>query len=227
MRSFAPAILLLSLALPAAGFAATIPPDAGPAPEAAGASPRPSQEASPPPSAAPAPQAPEPPPPPAPATPATPPGPGAASRLFYGGGLGLSFGTVDYVEIAPMIGVKVTPRTHLGVSLLYRYRSDDRFDPNMTTSDYGGSLFARWFAYHGLFVQGEYEYVNYEYWYDDGSTERQGDSNLLAGAGFAEALGGHASFYVSAMYNFSYDDNDPFEPYASPWVVRLGVGIGF
>ena len=178
-----------------------------------------------------------PPPPPADATappPATepppPPPPPPVSRLFYGGGVGLSFGDVDYIEIAPMIGFKLTPRTHLGVSLLYRYRDDDRYDPSLTTSDYGGSVFARYFPLGGLFIQGEYEWVNYEYVSFDGLSyrhDRQGDSNVLAGGGFSQSMGNHASFFISALYNLNYDGDDPFEPYDSPWVVRVGVGFGF
>jgi hypothetical protein len=163
-------------------------------------------------------------PPPAPEPPPPPPAP-RASRLIYGGGVGLSFGDVDYIEIAPMIGFKVTPKTHLGVSLLYRYRDDNNYD--VTTSDYGGSVFARYFPFGGFFVQGEYEWVNYEYAYLGGSSDRQVDSNALAGGGFSQAMGAHASFYVSGMYNFSYDGNDPYEPYDSPWVFRVGVGFGF
>jgi hypothetical protein len=200
MKLLPPAFV--ALALTGVAFAQTSPPPPPPPPSAV---------ATPPP-------APEPPPPP-------PPSP--ASRIFYGGGVGLSFGDVDYIEIAPMIGFKVTPRTHLGVSLLYRYRDDNRYDPDLTTSDYGGSVFARYFPFGGFFLQGEYEWVSYEYPYTDGSSDRQGDSNFLAGGGFSQAMGAHASFYVSGMYNFSYDGNDPFEPYDSPWVFRVGVGFGF
>jgi hypothetical protein len=145
--------------------------------------------------------------------------------LIYGGGVGLSFGDVDYIEIAPMIGFKVTPRTHLGVSLLYRYRDDNNYD--VTTNDYGGSVFARYFPFGGFFIQGEYEWVSYEYAYLGGPNDRQVDSNALAGGGFSQSMGGHASFYFSGMYNFSYDGNDPYEPYDSPWVFRVGVGFGF
>jgi hypothetical protein len=168
-----------------------------------------------------------PPPPPAPSQPAPPPPAPAGHRVFYGGGFGVSFGTVEYVEVTPMIGFKVTPITHLGVSLLYRYRKDDRYDPSISTSDYGGNFFVRVFPYRGLFLEGNYEYVDYEYVFSDGSTARQGDSNVLAGAGFSQPMGDHGAFYASALYNFSYDSSDPFEPYDSPWVFRVGVGFGF
>jgi hypothetical protein len=165
--------------------------------------------------------------PPPPQEPPPPPPPPPISRIIYGGGVGLSFGDVDYIEIAPMIGYKLTPRTHVGVSFLYRYRDDNRYEPDLTTSDYGGSVFARYFPLGGFFIQGEYEWVSYEYPTFDGPNERQGDSNVLAGGGFSQSMGNHASFYISGMYNFSYDGDDPFEPYDSPWVFRVGVGFGF
>jgi hypothetical protein len=168
---------------------------------------------------------------PPPATePPPPPPPPPASRIIYGGGVGMSFGDVDYIEISPMIGYKLTPKTHVGITLLYRYRDDSRYDPDLTTSDYGGSVFARYFPLGGFFIQGEYEWINYEYVSFDGfsySNDRQGDSNWLAGGGFSQSMGGHASFFISAMYNFGYDEDDFFEPYDSPWVIRVGVGFGF
>jgi len=51
------------------------------------------------------------------------------SNVFYGGGIGLSFGTIDFIEIAPMIGVQATDEFSTGISLLYRYRNDSRYSP--------------------------------------------------------------------------------------------------
>src|SRR5512139_2071357 len=76
------------------------------------------------------------PPPPSPAPESLPPRPPASERLFWGGGIGMSFGDVDYVELSPLVGMRVTPRFDAGVSLTYRWRSDDRYD--VDTSDYGG-----------------------------------------------------------------------------------------
>ena len=153
--------------------------------------------------------------------------PPLAQRVFYGGWVGLSFGDVDYVELAPLVGINVSPRVGVGASLLYRYRSDDRYGQDLDTSDYGASAFVRGRLFGGLFAQAEYEYLNYEYILYDLSSERDRDSSVLAGFGFSQAVGRSVGAYVLALYNFSYDDNDLYNAYDSPWVIRAGVGVGF
>ena len=167
-----------------------------------------------------------PPPQPAPVSPEPlPPRPPASQRLFWGGGIGMSFGDVDYVEVSPLVGMRVTPRVDLGVSLTYRWRSDDRYD--LDTNDYGGTLFGRFRVVQNLFLEADWEYLNWEYVASDLSTQRETTSSVLAGAGYYLPIGGRASMAISALYNFSYDDNDPFEPYGDPWVIRVGIGVGF
>jgi len=168
---------------------------------------------------------------PEPALAAPPVGVGAGTavgkRLFAGGGLGLGFGDVSYVDISPFIGVAITERVSAGVSLLYRWREDRRYDPDLRTNDYGGSVFTRIAIIDPLFAQVEYEYLSWELVRLDLSTERQGYSSVLGGIGIAQPLGGHATFYTSFLYNFTYDDSDIIRPYDSPWVIRAGVGFWF
>lgn len=167
------------------------------------------------------------PPPPTPQPQQQPPpmAPPPPSRVFWGGGLGFGFGDVDWVEVSPLVGYRVHPKIDLGLALTYRWRSDDRFD--LDTNDYGGTLFGRYRAWRNLFLEADWEYLNWEYVRFDLSTERTNTSSFLAGGGYYQPLGGRASMAVSALYNFSYDDNDPLEPYGEPWVLRFGIGVGF
>jgi len=145
--------------------------------------------------------------------------------MFLGGGLGLNFGDVRYFDVQPMIGVKLTPQFSTGVSLLYRYRKDTRYAQDLKTEDYGGTLFGRYHVIPAVFLQAEYEYLNYEYYRFNLSKSRDDFSSFLAGAGVSQPLGGNSSLYASALYNFSY--NNPDSPYDSPWVYRVGVSFGF
>lgn len=151
----------------------------------------------------------------------------AQDRWWYGGGLGLSFGTVDWVELSPTVGYRATDQFHIGGGLLYRYRDDGRFEPSLSTDDYGANLFARYYVTPGLFGHAEYEYLDYEFVNFDLSKDRDQFSSLLAGPGIAQPLGRRASFFAMALYNFSYDSADLFSPYDDEWVYRVGVGIGF
>ena len=148
--------------------------------------------------------------------------PGLRNRLYFGGGLGLAFGDVDYIELAPLVGYRVTPDFNLGAGVFYRYRKDSRYEDDVTTNDYGGSLFGQYQVVQNLFLHGEAEYVDYEYALGGSDTERETDTNLLAGAGYGWPHGG-SSFYVMVLYNFNYDETSYANPYDSPWVFRVGV----
>jgi hypothetical protein len=148
-------------------------------------------------------------------------------RIFYGGTIGLGFGDVQYYEISPLLGVNLTRELGVGVQLTYRHRKDTRYQKDLTTDDYGATLFGRYRLPGPFYLQAEYEYLDYEYLvnYNTAETKRDNFSSFLAGGGVSQAVGGNASIYATMLYNFSYDQED--SPYSSPWVVRFGVGVGF
>ncbi len=141
--------------------------------------------------------------------------------VFYGGGVSASFGTIDYVELSPMVGVHLDERTSVGVTLLYRYRNDDRVG---SSDDYGGSLFARYHITPAFYLEGDYEYLDHE-WRTSTSSERRQYRSFLAGGGMSTPLGVNTAMYMSVLYNFSYEADD--SPYGDPWIVRFGVSVGF
>jgi hypothetical protein len=79
----------------------------------------------------------------------------------------------------------------------------------------------------GFFVEGDYQYTNYEYPIAGGGTTRSTYDSFLAGAGYAFPLGGHVGLYASALYDFGYDGNDITRPYDSPVRYQVGVSVGF
>lgn len=183
-------------------------------------------------------QTPEPTPPPAPTpTPAPTPAPAPAQppqqksswkqRLFFGGGVGASFGDVDYVEVSPLVGFHVIPRLDIGVQPFYRWTDDGRYNPSVSLSDYGAGIWARVHIFRGLFGQVGYEYTNYEYVPLGGGTTRGTYDAFLAGGGWSFPVAPHVGFYASVLYDFSYDSNDPFRAYDSPVRFQVGVSAGF
>lgn len=147
-------------------------------------------------------------------------------RVFTGGGLGFGFGDVDWVNVSPVLGYRITDRLAGGLSLTYRYSNYKFYSPSLKTNDYGGSLFARYLVRAPVFLQAEYEYLNFEFPVSVGETQRLDFSSLLGGGGIAQPLGRNAALIVTAMYNFSYA-NSVESPYASPWIFRGGITVGF
>jgi len=149
----------------------------------------------------------------------------ANERIVFGGGLGLGFGSYqDYVLISPSIGYLLTKKLMAGVNLTYQYSKYKTYRPAITSNSYGGGPFARFMVYRGIFIQAEYEYLNYEDFFE----RRSGYSSFMAGGGFIQPIGSKSSFYLSVLYNFNYEIPKPneFSPYSSPWVIRAGISLG-
>jgi len=159
----------------------------------------------------------------------TQPPPSSGGRLFYGGYVGAAFGTVQYVELSPLVGVRLSPDFGVGIGLLYRYRNDDRYSNSGSMTDYGGNLFARYHLGSGLFAQAEYDYTNYEVptTSEQGGTTRDTVSGALAGLGYTSAIGGGAGVYFLVLYDFRYNGSGSNTPYDSPVQYRFGVSVGF
>jgi len=151
-------------------------------------------------------------------------------RFYVGGWLGASFGdVVSSVQVAPELGFIITPKIHLGGSLVYRYRKDKRFEPDLSTTELGGALFGRYFVYAPIFLQAGFEQLNWEFPVSTPGGEFDViDANhtaVLIGPGFALPLGPKAASYMTFLYDVNYDGSGP-NPYDRPWMIRVGVGIG-
>jgi len=91
--------------------------------------------------------------------------------------------------------------------------------------DYGATLFGRYRLTRSFFLEADLEHLNYERFFTDGSSERTNFNSVLAGAGYSAPLSRNASFILTVLYNFNYDDDD--SPYSDPVSIRAGFGIGF
>lgn len=152
-------------------------------------------------------------------------------RIVTGGGVGLSFGSYqDYVSLSPIIGYAFTKKFIAGTGLTYQYTKYKDVYPgkDVSTNNYGINPFMRYTVFRGIFVQAEYEYLNYEAILSNLETRRANFDSFMAGGGIMQPIGNKAGLFFMALYNFSYRDPQPGEylPYASPWVIRAGINIG-
>ncbi len=147
-------------------------------------------------------------------------------RVFTGGNVGFGFGNVDWVNIAPVLGYRLSDRASIGLGGSYRFTNNKFFNPPIKTNDYGGNLFGRYLLYGPVFLQAEYEYLNFEFVTAPNESVRLDFSSFLGGGGIAQPLGRNVALVITALYNFSYA-NSVESPYDSPWVVRGGINLGF
>lgn len=151
------------------------------------------------------------------------PKPSFGQRVYFGGYVGLQFGTQTLIDISPMMGYMVTPKLSMGLGLKYQYYKYDDPYYEYETNSYGGSVFARYNIWQGLFAYTEYEVLNMDA-YDPGTREqeRRNVGSWFVGGGYSQPLGSRASMYLMVLYNVN---ETIYSPYANP-LFRIGFGVG-
>lgn len=147
------------------------------------------------------------------------------NRMVFGGNLGLTFGSVTNIYVAPSIGYRITDNFAAGISLGYNYfRQKDAFltynkntgeqkSMPFTQSIYTGSVWARYIIIPNIIVQTEFEVNNISFYDFDAPTVFDNEGwaqhqkirvsipSLLLGGGYRQPIGEHASMYIMAMYD--------------------------
>lgn len=150
----------------------------------------------------------------------------AQSKFFFGGNLGLSFGTYTYIEVAPLIGYKITPRLWAGLGPKYMY---EKYKPYYETSTYGLKIFASFtvikdisetinIGLGDIFFYAENENINAEIYsyppsggaYSEG---RQWFNVMLIGGGMRFPIGGRSGFSLMVLWDIT---QNPYYSYSNP-----------
>lgn len=142
------------------------------------------------------------------------------SKVTVGGGLGLTFGTITYIEIAPILGYYLTDNILAGVGVNYIYYENANF--NYKTSIYGGRVFGQYlFNDLPLLAHVETELINIDLF---GNNERVNITNVYVGGGFKQRLGGASYLFVLGLWNLN-ETRESFFIQPNP-TIRIGVSIG-
>ncbi len=124
-------------------------------------------------------------------------------RMFFGGNLGLQFGTITNIQISPIMGLWVLPRVVVAAGPNFTYYQD----PYDKTMIYGGKFYSEFYLIRdlssvlplggrtGIFVHLEDEVLSLEsaYWANSSTTaERFTINTLLLGGGISQQIGNRA-----------------------------------
>ena len=142
-------------------------------------------------------------------------------NLFFGGILGLQFGTYTLIDISPVIGYRVSPRFHPGIRLTYQYQKDNSVNYQYETYRYGGSVFARLFLVQGLYAQAEAEALNIEWLNSNREEYRLWIGNYFVGGGYFQKMGKRGGMYMTVLWNLN---ESIYSPYTNP-VIRIGFAF--
>ncbi|MEO8590687.1 MAG: hypothetical protein ABI432_15030 [Flavobacteriales bacterium] len=149
-------------------------------------------------------------------------------RLWFGGGVGLSFGTVTSISVEPMVGYFVDQKNKLsvGTGVTYWYYSDNRYTPAYTNDAFGYRLFTRYRPIPQLFGHVEFLHLNTDvYSVFDNEVQRAWVPHMLVGGGYVQSMGGRASIYFQVLWEVLQDPNSVYRNQGP--IISGGVGIGF
>lgn len=139
------------------------------------------------------------------------PKPALSEKFFFGGGIGLQFGTFSVIRLTPEIGIRPKEMFEFGIGAYYLYSKS--FYWNISGHVYGGNVFGRLYVYQDIYIQGEYEILNVEdIDYSTGfyTGERIFVPGILGGVGFRQKVGKRSAILSSIMYNFTITNKTPY-----------------
>lgn len=141
-------------------------------------------------------------------------------KIFFGGNLGLQFGTVTFADVSPLVGYRFNDKISAGIGATYQYYhyKDKYYD--FETDVYGGRVFGRYNFTDYLFGHAEYEYLNLETF--DFKRRRVDVVSLMAGAGYIQRISDRAGIVAMVLYNFT---ESVYTPYQNP-IFRVGFVVG-
>ena len=150
-------------------------------------------------------------------------------NVYFGGDLGMSFGSYTYVNIAPEAGYIFTDRFSAGVGIIYQYYNLNSTVNPYKTSVYGGKVFARFFVWESLFLYGVTEIVSLESRYFDytGQFESQNRflmASPLLGVGYFQRFSDKGGVALMLLFNINQSRNSPYYNYPMP-IIRVGIGF--
>jgi hypothetical protein len=149
---------------------------------------------------------------------------------FVGGLFGLAYGSAtSYAELSPIASYRLSSLFQVGTRVTFRYRKDKRYEPDLSTTDMGFAVLGRFYVFDPIYLQAEVEWLDWEY---VGAAEEGFESvddfytGYYAGFGFVQRAGSRVAMYMSFLWDFGYDENEP-SPNTNPWLIRIGFGYTF
>jgi hypothetical protein len=155
-------------------------------------------------------------------------------RMFFGGGLGLQFGDYTVIDIAPIVGYKLTEKFSAGVGVTYIYEhlkqsivtTTNIYYLDYKTNIYGGSVFAKYYLFNDFFGYAEYGILNMDVPSPFSYNEFMRDNveSMLVGGGYREMLGGKVGLELEVLWDVL---DEPYSPYGNGPIIRAGIVAGF
>ncbi len=143
-------------------------------------------------------------------------------RMYVGGNVGAWFGTSTYINVSPVIGIKITNELSLGVTGTYNYYSQTYGGQKFVSTVYGGGAFGRYLFFENFFGKVGFEKLSVLDYISILPNSRVWVDNILVGGGYRQLFSKRGSFVAAIFYNVN---QTPLSPYPNP-IIQIGFNIG-
>lgn len=137
--------------------------------------------------------------------------PPVKERLFFGGNLGLTFGTITDIEISPLLGIWILPRLGVAAGPTFRYYKSPYYGRTMI---FGARSYIEYMflqdldnliplgIHAGLFLHGEYELLSLEtaFFDENFDSKRFLTGTFLLGGGISQYISQRSSLNLSFLW---------------------------
>jgi len=144
-------------------------------------------------------------------------------RMFFGGSLGLQFGTYTNIHVTPIVGLWVRPRIAVAAGPNFTYYKDPYYETTM----YGGNAYIQFVAvkdinnaipiglHMGIFLHLEDELLSLEsaVWDPQNPSDRFSVNTLLGGFGLSQQLGARSALNLIFLWTLT---NSGYALYNNP-----------
>ena len=140
------------------------------------------------------------------------------NKLYFGGNLGMSFGSYTYIDLSPLVGIRWFPRFQTETGISYNYTKDKRYDKDYTYNQYGGMVNAQFYFIPQLFAHAEFQANSLEQYVAPDKKERHFVPFMYLGAGLRQNIGKNSFLYIRVLFdviNSEYSPYSPGDPYFS------------
>lgn len=145
-------------------------------------------------------------------------------KLIYGGNFSLFFDrNGSFIDISPLIGVKLTSKLSVSVGPVYNYFSVSNSSYRYSTSIYGARSQAMYFILPQLFAQVGVDVLNRNNPFVSDPNSRVNIQNYWVGGGYRQNVNEAIAFQASILYNLN---QTRLSPYTNPFF-SVGFVVGF
>jgi hypothetical protein len=147
------------------------------------------------------------------------------TNVFYGGTIGVGFGSTFRLSVQPFVGMVFTPKISGGVKVGYEYIRQESYGVTTTWHNYGASVFGRYRFIPRAYFHTEFAYYSYGYKVSELVEDRYWVPFLLVGGGYLQPISPSASAFIEVLFDVLQDSKSPYDAW-TPWV-SVGVAVGF